>query len=101
MTEAYTAVENLEQRTKTKRKNRTVVAGRFEDVSEELEANKPKRGKSTSTGTLSEKEETILKVAELVGVELPNPDRSTNYNSGSFGSCRMSWCRSSTTQIFN
>ena len=42
---------------------------------------------------LSEKEETILKVAELVGVELPNPDRSRNYSSGSFSSCGMGWCR--------
>ena len=45
-----------------------------------------------SIGELSEKE-TILKVAELVGVELPNPDRSRTYSSGSFSSCGMTWCR--------
>ena len=46
-----------------------------------------------SIGKLSEKEETILKVAEVVGVELPHPDRSKNYTSGSFSSCGLSWCR--------
>ena len=87
--EAYTAVENLEQRTKTKRKNRTVVAGTFPDDPEKVEAMKPKQGKISEPGKLSEKEETVLKVAELVGVELPNPDRSRNYSSGSFSSCGM------------
>ena len=33
-----------------------------------------------------------MKVAELCRVELPNPD-SSNYDSGSFGSFKMSWCR--------
>ena len=66
-----------------------MVAGRFADSPEELEANKPKKGKSAITGKLAEKEETILKVAELVGVELPNPDRSRNYNNASFILCGM------------
>ena len=93
VTEAYTAVENLEQRTKTKRKNRTVVAGTFADDPEKVEAIKPKKGKSSLAGKLSEKEETILKVAELVGVELANPDKSRNYSSGSFSSCGMVCCK--------
>ena len=42
---------------------------------------------------MSEKEEKILKVAELCGAELPNPDRSMNYTSGSFSSCGIGWCR--------
>ena len=29
----------------------------------------------------------------MVGVELPHPDRSKNYTSGSFSSCGLSWCR--------
>ena len=76
-----------------KQKNRTVVAGTFPDCPEKVEAMKPKKGKSSVTGKISEKEETILKVAELVEVELPNQDRSRNYSSGSFSSCGMGWCR--------
>ena len=93
VTEAYTAVENLEQRTKRKRKNRAVVAGQNADNPENVEAMEPNKGKVSEPGKLSEKEETRLKVAQLVGVELPNPDRSRNYSSGSFSSCGMGWCR--------
>ena len=42
---------------------------------------------------MSEKEEKILKVAEVCGAELPHPDRSMNYSGGSFSSCGISWCR--------
>ena len=69
MTEAYQTVDGLEDRSRTKRKNRTVVVGSFADLPEEFEDNKPKKGKNASIGKLSEKEETILKVAELVGVD--------------------------------
>ena len=93
VTEAYKAVDDLEELTRSKRKNRTVVESSSGDVPEEFDNNKPKKGKSASIGKLSEKEETILKVAEVVGVELPNPDRSKNYTSGSFSSCGLSWCR--------
>ena len=93
MTEAYKALDDLEELTRSKRKNRTVQQYSCGDVPEQFNDNNPKKGKSATSGKLSEKEETILKVAELVGVELPNPDRSMNYSSGSFGSCGMSWCR--------
>ena len=89
VTEAYKAVDDLEELTRSKRKNRTVIESSSGDVPEEFDDNKPKKGKSASIGKLSEKEETILKVPEVVGVELPNPDRSMNYSSGNFSSCGM------------
>ena len=93
VTEAYKAVDDLEELTRSKCKNRTVVEYSCGDVPEEFDDNNPKKGKSATSGKLSEKEETILKVAKMVGVELPNPDRSRNYSTGSFSSCWIGWCR--------
>ena len=87
MVEAYSKVEDLERRTKSKRKIRTVEPGGYAE--EQLQDDTTKKGKTEGIPKLSEKdpEEKILKIAEVCGVELPNPDRSKNYSSGSFGLC--------------
>ena len=56
MAEAYKTVDDLEDRTKTKHKNRTVVLGSFAE--KELEDDKTTKRKSEGMFEFSEKEET-------------------------------------------
>ena len=89
--EAYRKVDNLDERTKTKRKNRTVGPGSYKE--ELFQDNNTKKGESEGIRELPYKQSKILKVAEVCGVKLPNADRSRNYTSGTFGSCGIDWCR--------
>ena len=93
--EAVRNVKDLDARTRSKRKNRACEPERYAgDPSDVSDAENCQKGKSVSgSRSLSEKEEKILKVAEVCGAELPHPDRSMNYSSGSFSSCGISWCR--------
>ena len=74
--------------TSTKRKNRTSEPGKYAAHPfgvPDSESCKKGNFKTVLRGkNLSEKEEKILKLAELCGVDLPNPDRSVNYTSGIF-----------------
>ena len=53
----------------------------------------PKKGKVDEVAHLSEKDQKILKVAELCGVDLPYADRRKNFTSGTFETCGTTWCR--------
>ena len=93
--EAVRNVKDFDARTRSKRKNRACEPERYEgDPSDVCDAENCQKGKSVlGSRSLSEKEEKILKVAEVCGAELPHPDRSMNYSGGSFSSCGISWCR--------
>ena len=93
--EAVRNFKDLDERTSTNRKNRACEPGRFAvDPLDVCDAENCQKGKSVSgSWDLSEKEEKRLKVAELCGAELPNPDRSMNYSSDIFSSCGIGWCR--------
>ena len=61
--EAYRKVDNLDERTKTKRKNRTVGPCSYEE--EQFQDNNTKKGKSEGIRELPDKQAKILKVAEV------------------------------------
>ena len=82
--EVYSKVEDLDERTNTKRKNRTVGPGSYEE--EQFQDNNTKKGKSKGIQELPNRQAKILKVAEVCGVELPNAHQGMNYTSATFGS---------------
>ena len=93
--EAVRNDKDLDECTSTKRKNRACEPGRYAVVPSHVsDAENCQKGKNVpGSRSLSEKEEKIPMVAEVCGTELPNPDRSMNYSSGSFLSCGIAWCR--------
>ena len=52
-----------------------------------------KKGKVNEFAQLSEREQKILQVVEVCGVDLPYADRSKNFTSGTFETSGTSWCR--------
>ena len=64
----------------------------------EMEVTVPKKGKVDEVVQLSEKEQKILKVAKVCGVDLPYADRSKNFMSETFGTCGTTWCRGTVPQ---
>ena len=52
-----------------------------------------KKCKVDESVKVSEKEQKIMQVAEICGVELPYGDRSKNFQSGTFETCSTTWCR--------
>ena len=52
-----------------------------------------KKCKVDESVKVSDKEQKIMQVAEICGVELPYGDRSKNFQSGTFETCSTTWCR--------
>ena len=53
----------------------------------------PKKCKVDESVNVSEKEQKIMQLAEICGVELPYADRSKNFKTGTFETCSTTWCR--------
>ena len=91
-------VDNVVGRPNTKHKTRidaieTIPMEQVEACTQMPELEGAKKCKGVESVWQSEKEAKIKQLAEICGVELPFPNRSKNFTSGSFKTCGTSWCR--------
>ena len=96
--EALQFADNVVGRPSTKQKTRMdaiqTIPNDEKEANEGLtETEGAKKGKRHEFAQLSEKEQKILQVAEVCGVDLPYADRSKNFTSGTFETSGTSWCR--------